>query len=161
MRHWPTRFGQTDAVRARDLLIDSPLVGPTTPAQEALRVLATAGRPGLVVRDGERYTVVPASQVLRLLLPRYVLDDPSLGRVFDEAGADDLVARVRDRTVGELIAALDRPDDAPEPTVDPDATSVEIAAVMSSARVPMVAVVDRGRYIGVVTVARLVEHLLA
>ncbi len=63
--------------------------------------------------------------------------------------------------MGELIAALDRPDDAPEPTVDPDATSVEIAAVMSTARVPMVAVVDRGRYVGVVTVSRLVAHLLA
>lgn len=148
-------------MRAQDLLVESPLVDMAAPAPEALRVLATAGLPGLVVRDGERYTVVPASQVLRLQLPRYVLDDPSLGRVFDEAGADDLIARMRDRTVGELIAALDRPDDAPEPTVDPDATSVEIAAVMSTARVPMVAVVDRGRYVGVVTVSRLVAHLLA
>ena len=104
---------------------------------------------------------MPASQVLRLLLPRYVLDDPSLGRVWDEAGADDLVARVKDRTVRELLAALDRPDDAPEPTVDPGATTVEMAAVMSSAHVPLVAVVDGGRYTGVVTVARLLEHLLA
>lgn len=148
-------------MRARDLLVDAPVVDISTSASGAIGVLAASGLPGLVVRDGDRYTVVPASQVLRLLLPRYVLDDPSLGRVWDEAGADDLIARVKDRSVRELLGALDRPDDAPEPTVDPDATTVEMAAVMSSAHVPLVAVVDRGRYTGVVTVARLLHHLLA
>ena len=49
----------------------------------------------------------------------------------------------------------------PEPAVDGDATVVEMAAVMSAARVPLVAVVDDGHFVGVVTVNGLVGRLLA
>ena len=137
------------------------MVRPETGALDALRVLTTAGLPGLIVHDGESYVIVPASQVLRVALPRYVLDDPSLARVWDEASADVLAARLVDVHVSDLVAALARRDEAPEPAVDGDATMVEIAAVMAAGRVPMVAVVDEGRYLGVVTVNALVERLLA
>lgn len=127
----------------------------------ALLVLTTAGLPGVIVRDGAGFVVIPASQVLRVLLPQYVLDDPSLGRVWDEASADDLATRLDGRRVADLVSALGLSEDWPEPVVEGDATLVEIAAVMAAARVPMVAVVDEGHFVGVVTVNRLVGRLIA
>jgi CBS domain-containing protein len=137
----------------------APLVVPATPVPEALRMMMGSGLPGIVVGDGRAYTVVPASQVLRVLLPPYVLADPSLGRVWDESSADELVARSRGLTVSDLVASL--PDGGAAATVDPDATAVEVAAVLSTAHVPLVAVVEDGALVGVVSVNRLVEALLA
>ncbi len=152
---------QNDGMRARDLAESAPFVAPDDPAIEALRVLTTAGLPGVVVRSGLTFAVIPASQVLRVLLPQYVLDDPSLGRVWDEASADSLAARLADRHVSDLVKALGLSDDLPEPAVEGDATLVEVAAVMAAARVPLVAVVDDGHFVGVVTVNRLVGRLIA
>ena len=148
-------------MRARDLAQSAPFVGPDDPAIDALRVLTSAGLPGVVVRDGSTFAVIPASQVLRVLLPQYVLDDPSLGRVWDEASADSLMVRLADRRVTDLVRALGLDDEMPEPAVDGDATLVEVAAVMAAARVPLVAVVDDGHFVGVVTVNHLVGHLIA
>jgi CBS domain-containing protein len=128
---------------------------------DALRVLVSAGLPGLVVDEGGRFLVIPASQVLRVALPTYVRDDPSLARVWDEASADALSASLATLTVAELVGALDRPERAPDTAVDGDATVVEIAAVMSAAHVPLVAVVDAGSFLGVVTVNGLVDRLIA
>jgi hypothetical protein len=147
-------------MRARDLVQAAPVVAADASATEALRTLTTAGLPGIVVDTGEGLVVVPASQVLRGTLPRYVLDDPSLARVWDEASADQLLARLASATASDLVAALDRPRGEPEHVVEADATLVELAAVMSAARVPLVAVTDDGGYLGVVTVNRLVEALL-
>ena len=134
---------------------------PEDPLAEAFAVLTSAGLPGIVVNDGGVYTVVPASRSLRVLLPQYVLDDASLGRVWDEASADALANRLAGRHVSDLVTAMELGDEDPEPVVDGDATLVEIAAVMQEARVPLVAVVDDGRFVGVVTVNRLVLLLMA
>lgn len=153
-------YGRLRDVRARDLVVAAPVLDSSAPAVDALRAMAGSGLPGLVVRSGDRYVVIPASQVLRVALPRYVLDDPSLARVWDDESAEELTSRLTGLTVTDLVAALERPDRPAEPRVDPDATSVEIAAVLSSARVPLVAVVDGDRFLGVVTVNRLVHHLV-
>jgi CBS domain-containing protein len=147
-------------VRAREMARDTPRLRPEDSVTDALQVLTTGGLPGLVVRVRTAYVVVPASQVLRVVLPRYVLDDPSLGRVWDEASADAVASRLVDRRVSDLLAVLDRDDDAPEPAVDGDATIVEIAAVMAAGHVPLVAVIDQGHYLGVVTVNDVVARLL-
>ncbi len=78
--------------------------------------------------------MVPASQVLRVALPRYVLDDPALGRVWDEASADRLVDRVAALRVSDLLAAQER--HGQRHWVDGDATLVEVAAVMAAGHVP-------------------------
>ncbi len=148
-------------MRARDLAEKAPFVSPSDPMAEAFHVLTTAGLPGVVVRGDGAYRVIPASRSLRVLLPQYVLDDPSLGRVWDEASADNISDRLADKTVQDLVDAMERDDDDPEPVVDGDATLVEIAAVMSAARVPLVAVVDDGHFVGVVTVNRLVRQLMS
>ena len=46
------------------------------------------------------------------------------------------------------------------PVVASDATSIEIAAVMAGQRSPIVAVMDGSRFVGVVVVSALLEHLL-
>ena len=47
----------------------APVVTPDQRVSEALRILVSAGLPGLVVHDSSGYVVIPASQVLRVALP--------------------------------------------------------------------------------------------
>ena len=136
------------------------MVRAEQPVTDALVMLLASGLPGIVVLENERYVVVPASQVLRVALPRYVRDDPSLARVWDEASADALAARLADLTVADLVHALDRPSGAPDTAVPGDATLVEVAAVLTAAHVPLVAVVDGGEFLGVVTVNSVVGRLV-
>lgn len=155
----PSPPWHTAGMRARDLSRTVPVVRPEDHADAALRLLASSGLPGLVVAEHGSFIVIPASQVMRVVLPRYVLDDPALGRVWDEVSADDLAARLAGKHVSDLITSLDLDDERPSHMVDGDATVVEIAAVMAAAHVPLVAVVDRGKLLGVVTVNRLIQHL--
>lgn len=122
--------------------------------------MASSDLPGMAVAVDDSFVVVPASQVLRVALPRYVLDDPALGRVWDEESADRSADRLVGRRVSDLLASLAAVDDAPSHVVDGDATAVEIAAVMAAAHIPMVVVVDDGALLGVVTARRLIAHLL-
>ena len=81
--------------------------------------------------------MLAGTQVLRMAIPRYCIDDPTLARVIDEAHADRFLTDLADRTVAECL-----PDRHGElPVVDPDATVLEIAALMARARSPLVAVV--------------------
>ena len=148
-------------MRARALAQPAPVLEPGDEAMRALEVVAHTELPGLVVHDGKRFIVVPASQVLRVALPQYVLDDPSLGRVWDEQSADSIALRLQGRTIADLIRILHLEPATPEPAVDADATIVEIAAVMAAARVALVAVVDRGDYLGVITVHDLVGRMIS
>ena len=79
-------------MRARDLVQEFPCVGLDADIVQVARTMAESGRPGLVVLDdqGRPRTVLPGSQVLRFVIPRYVQEDPRLARVYDEKAADDL-----------------------------------------------------------------------
>ncbi|MEZ5116053.1 MAG: CBS domain-containing protein [Candidatus Nanopelagicales bacterium] len=151
-------------MRARDLAESAAVLRPQDSAADALARFAFSAQPGILVDVGHGgYIAVPGSQLLRLLLPAYVLDDPSLGRVWDEAHADRLAQDLPGRTVQDLLTQMqdERDDDRPPAVVDGDATLVEVAAVMATAHAPLVAVVDDGRLLGAVTVNRLVSRLLA
>jgi CBS domain-containing protein len=147
-------------VLARDLAVPYPTVSSNTPAIEAARAMASENKPGLIVchDDGRPYTVLPGSQVLRFLVPPYVQDDPVLARVLDDAASEELCRRLSDHSVRELLPR--REDQHDLPVVDPGATALEVAAVMARLRSPLVAVVDGGRVLGAITVARLLDHLL-
>jgi CBS domain-containing protein len=136
------------------------VVDPGDDAHESLRRLAASGGPGIVVRTARGPVVIPSSQVLRVALPRYVLDDPSLGRVWDEASADRVADVLAGRRVVDLLGVLDEEDERVAAVVDPDATLVEVAAVMAEAHAPLVAVVDGADLLGVVTVAQVLERLV-
>ncbi|HEX5427281.1 MAG TPA: CBS domain-containing protein [Pedococcus sp.] len=147
-------------MRARELAQPFATVGLEDSALEAARAMAEAGRPGIVVlgEDGTPWTVLPGSQVLRLAIPTYVQEDPHLARVYDEKAADDLFARLEGKVVRDLVPEHREQDELP--VVDPDATSIEVAAVMARMRSPLAVVSDGDDILGVVTVSRLLRALL-
>jgi CBS domain-containing protein len=147
-------------MRAYDLAEQYPIVTMDTPAVVAARRLAAERLSGVVVVDekGRPACVLPATQVLRLGVPRYTRDDPTLARVIDEAHADVFLRELGDRTMAEC---LPKKSDQP-PTVDEDATVLEIAALMVRHRSPLIPVVNStGVMIGVITVPRLLDRVLS
>ncbi|TDD30504.1 hypothetical protein E1218_01525, partial [Kribbella turkmenica] len=69
-----------------------PVVGLGDDALTAVELLASRRLPGLIVTgdDGAPYAVLPASQVVKFLVPSYVQDDPALARVIEESLADQV-----------------------------------------------------------------------
>jgi CBS domain-containing protein len=143
---------------ARDLLEDYPTVTVETDALEAVRLIGRHRLSGLVVTkpDGSPKAILPASQVLRFVIPKYVQDDPSLARVLDEKASDRIVKELDGRTVGDLL-----PDTPHElPVLKGDDTTLELAALMARMHCPLVAIVEDGRVIGVVTTSHLLAQAL-
>jgi predicted transcriptional regulator len=132
-----------------------PVISLDADAAEAARLLATHRLPGLIVTDerGRPVAILPGSQVVRFLVPKYVQDDPALARVVDESLADRLADKLAGTTVRKLL-----PEPPPElPVVKADDTVLEIAALMARLRCPLVAVVDGDRIVGAITASRLLE----
>lgn len=147
-------------MRARDLAEPFPTVGLDDDAFTAAHLLSGRRLPGLLVVDatGQPHTVLPGSQVLKFVVPRYVQDDPALARVYDERAADELCSKLAGRPVRDVLPPPPDRDDLP--VVDADATAMEVAAVMARVHSPVVAVVEQGRLLGAITVSRLLSQLL-
>lgn len=126
---------------------------------EAARLLAERRLPGLIVTDnqGKPYSVLPGSQVVRFLVPRYVQDDPSLAGVIGEQFADRVAAKLSGVPVRDLLP--ERPHELP--VVKADDTVLEIAAIMARMHSPLVAVLDGDRIVGAVTASRLLQVALS
>ncbi|NAS24489.1 CBS domain-containing protein [Herbidospora sp. NEAU-GS84] len=144
-------------MRARDLLTDFPTVTLDTPIRETARLMAELHLAGLIVlnEDGLPHSVLPGTQVLALAVPGYCQDDPALARVVDEAHADRFLHDVGDRTVRDALP----PQPKELPVTDPDATILEVAALMARTRSPLVAVVDQDRYLGAITLTVLFDRV--
>jgi CBS domain-containing protein len=145
-------------VRAGQIAEEFPAVALDSNALDAVRLLATRRLPGLVVTDaaGMPVTILPASQVVRLLVPPYVQDDPSLAGVLSESMAD----RIADKLGGKTVAAV-LPKPSPDmATVKSDDTIVEVAAIMARSRSPLVVVMSGDGLVGVITASRLLEVAL-
>ncbi len=147
-------------MRAADLVLPYPTVRSDTPVIEAARLLAGQNLPGLIVVDdrGQPFTILPGTEVLRLAVPGYCQDDPTLARVVDEAAADVFLRELHERTVAESL-----PRERRElPVVEPDATVLEMAALMARTRTPLVAVVEPdGALRGAITLDALLDRVLA
>lgn len=146
------------AMRAQDMAEEFPVVGIDSDALDAARMLAEHRLPGIVVTDtsGKPYAVLPASQVVRFIVPPYVQDDPSLAGVLDEPAADRAAEKLSGKTVRDVL-----PDHLLNvPSADADDTIIEVAAAMAQRRSPLIAVVKDGRLCGVVTASRLLAAAL-
>ncbi len=142
-------------MRAGEIAEPYPVVDVATSALVAARLIARDRLPGLVVTeaDGAPKAVLPASEVVRFMVPDYVQADPTLAGVIGEIAADKIASRLGKATVGDLLPT--RPVELP--VLNADDTVLELAAVMARLRSPLCAVVDGGRIIGVVTASRLLD----
>ena len=148
-------------MKARDLAQQLPTVTVDTPALEAARYIAAERLPGIAVlgADGRPVEVLPASQVLRAVIPTPIQEDPSLAGVMDEASADRLCHEgLGQKRVADLMRP--RHERVQLAAVDPHATVVECAAVMARLHSPALVVMERDRLLGVLTASHLLEVLL-
>jgi hypothetical protein len=149
-------------VQAHQLAEAFPTVRLGTLALTAARMLADQHLPGLIVVNEYDHptAVLPASQLLRLLIPRYIQDDPTLARVLEESQADTFAAGLDGKTVADLL----KQEKLKPQIAEPDDNVMEIAAAMAANRSPLVAVVERRHptapLIGVITVSRLLGYIL-
>ena len=149
-------------MNASELVEPYPTVGLGAGAVEAARLLTEQNRPGLIVVDDRDHpaAVLPAAQVLRLVIPGYLRDDPNLAGVVD----DDFIDHICDALEGKTVADLLPQDRQRLPVVRADDSVLEIAAVMAAERSPLVAVVGgparSGPLLGVVSVGAVLQQLL-
>ena len=150
-------------MRARDLAVEYETVGVGDDAMDAARLMAEQRLPALLVVDeqGAPKAILPASQMIKILVPAYVVEDPTLAAVVDERHADRLCEALAGRKVRDCLSKS-----TPPPAVAaPDDTALEVAAQMAQVRSPLVAVVEKDgagvRLLGVITASHLLERLLA
>ena len=145
-------------MHAEEIAEEFPVVTIDTDALEAARMLAEHRLPGIVVTDssGRPYAVLPASQVVRFIVPKYVQDDPSLAGVLNESMADRAADKLGGKTVREVLPEhlLDIP------AAHADDTIIEVAALMARLRSPLIAVIKDGKLHGVITASRLLAAAL-
>ncbi|WP_308307660.1 hypothetical protein [Streptomyces sp. ISL-10] len=130
-------------------------------AMAAARLLAERSLPALLVldRDGQPYAIVPGSQLIRQLLPSYLVDAPRLAAAVPVVGGE-LAERLAGLTVAEWMPRRLYPPQA----AGPDAQPIEVAALMARSHSPLVAVIERDgdqvTLLGTVTAARLMQHFI-
>jgi CBS domain-containing protein len=145
-------------VRAAEIDEEFPVVDIDSPAVDAARMLAEHCLPGIVVltADGQLYAVLPASQVVRFIVPGYVQEDPLLARVLAESVADRAVDALGGKTIRELLPQQRRR----LPIANADDTILEVATIMGMMRSPLIAVMKQGKLHGVITASRLLAMAL-
>ena len=145
-------------MHAGDIAEDFPVVTLDSGALDAARLLADYRLPGIVVTDssGRPTAVLPASQVVRFVVPAYVQDDPSLAGVLNESTADACADKLGGKKVRDVLPEHLRD----VPTVAADDTILEVAATMARHRTPLLAVIKDGELHGVITASRLLAAAL-
>lgn len=149
-------------MRGHELAKPYPTVTLDSDALGAARLLASERLPGVLVVDaaGAPYAILPASRLVRLLVPAYVIEDPTLAAVIDERHADRFCEALAGRSVADVLPR----ERQKAPVADADDTALEVAALMVQARSPLVAVVRKTasgpRTLGVITAADLLDRLL-
>jgi CBS domain-containing protein len=146
-------------VLAEQIVEAFPVVNIDSPALDAVRLLIEHRLNGIVVVTGTSempYAVLPASQVVRFIVPGYVLEDPGLASVFTESMADHTAEKLRDKTIRDMLPK--QPQRVP--VVDADDTIIEVAEVMARMRSPLVTVVKGRKLQGVITASRLLAAAL-
>jgi predicted transcriptional regulator len=144
-------------VRAADLDEQFLIVAADSDAFDAARIIAEHSLPGLIVADASYrpHAVLLASDVLRLILPRYVQDDVTLAGVVGDALGDH-AQNLTGKTVAEVVPKPARPI----PSVDAQDSVIKVAAELAQQRCPLIAVTQNGTLHGVITASRLLAAAL-
>jgi CBS domain-containing protein len=145
-------------MHAEDIAEAFPVVSIDSGALDAARLLAEHRLPGIVVTDssGRPYAILPASQVVRFIVPRYVQDDPALAAVLNDSAADRAAEKLCAKTVRDVL-----PEHLMDiPAANADDTIIEVAALMARLRSPLIAVMKHGKLHGVITASRLLSAAL-
>ena len=145
-------------MHAEEMAEEFPVITVDSSALDAARMLAEHRLPGIIVTDtsGRPYAVLPASQVVRFIVPTYVQDDPSLAGVLNESMADQAADKLANKTVRQML-----PEHLTDvPPANADDTIIEVAALMARNRTPLIAVMKDGKLHGVITASRLLEAAL-
>jgi len=146
-------------VQAEDIDEKFPVVNIDSDALEAVRQLADHRLNGIVVvtdTSEEPYAVLPASQVVRFIVPRYVQEDPGLAAVLSESMADHAAEKLSGKTIRDMLPQQRQT----VPVANADDTIIEVAEIMARLRSPLVAVVKNGKLHGVITASRLLAVAL-
>ncbi|MBS9532041.1 CBS domain-containing protein [Mycobacterium sp. M1] len=145
-------------MHAEEIAEEFPVVTIDSDALDAARMVADNRLPGIVVTDGSGrpYAVLPASEVVRFIVPGYIQDDPSLAGVLGEATADRAAEKLRGKTVRDVLP--ERLQNVP--AADASDTIIEVAAAMARLRTSLIAVVKDGELHGVITASRLLAAAL-
>ncbi|MVU76551.1 CBS domain-containing protein [Nocardia sp. ET3-3] len=146
-------------MHAAQMAEEYPVIDLDSDAIDAAKLLAEHRLPGILVIDanGKPHSVLPASQVVLFIVPKYVQDDPSLAGVLTEGMCGQVVKRLRGKRVRDVI-----PERLTKiPAAKADDNFVEVAALMAKYKSPLVAVQDGDRLLGVITSSRLLEVALA
>jgi hypothetical protein len=100
--------------------------------------------------------VLPAFEILRFILPRYVQDDLALAGVMGDSTAEQATRNLAGKTVGDLLPDYLRNI----PSADARDTVIKVAAVLAHLRSPLIAVTKNGKLHGVITATRLLVAAL-
>ncbi|MEV6768085.1 CBS domain-containing protein [Nocardia sp. NPDC051030] len=145
-------------MHAAQMAEEYPVIDMDSDAIDAARLLAEHRLPGILVvsADGCPQAVLPASQVVLFIVPKYVQDDPSLAGVLPETMCGQVVSRLLGKKVRDVI-----PERLSQiPAAKADDNIVEVAALMAKFKTPLVAVLDGKKLLGVITSSRLLEVAL-
>ncbi|WP_019064697.1 CBS domain-containing protein [Streptomyces prunicolor] len=149
-------------MRARDLAVEYESVSVDSDALDAARLMAEDKLPGLLVlgEGGEPKAILPASQMIKVPVPVYVIENPTLGAVVDEQHADRLCQALAGRRVVNCLSKTA----APPPIADPDDTALEVAALMAQVRSPLPSVAEKTKdgthLLSVIAASHLLHELL-
>lgn len=144
-------------MRAEELDEQFPIVDVDSDALDAARMIAEHSLPGLIVTDASRKpcAVLLASEVLHLILPRYVQDNIMLAGVMGDPLTDH-AQNLAGKTVGEVVSKPPKKI----PSVDVRDGVIKVAAEMAQLRCPLIAVTKDGKLHGVITASRLLAAAL-
>jgi predicted transcriptional regulator len=144
-------------MKARDVMTSPPIVRLDAPAPEAARLLRSPEIRGVLVLDSSErlVSILTDAMLLRFLLPPYVTEAESLAGVLEERAAEALWRRLEGKRVLDLL-----PEERAVAEVDAEDTVIEVASAMVEAHVPVVAVREGTRLVGIITLNTLLTHLL-
>lgn len=140
-----------------------PVVTKSTSLIAAVRLLVESEGSGVVVVDdaGRPIAVVSPLDALRVMVPEFILDDPSLARVYNEEASAELLAGLSDGTVAELFEDHDHKL-REIAAVDSDATVIEVAAELIRHRTTVASVGSKKEGASnFVSIKAILEQILA